>query len=189
MRPWPFPASRTSRDRRRWARRGDWLLPGSTSPRTGAARLGRGSRVSTQRPRVGGLSEEDDRSLTFVSLLVCVCVCPCVSLSCVETVLWFWNAPPLPRGLRLWGRRQGLSSASSTEKEAAERLEAGEFPVRSWGREGLYTLSSKLEPHGARSGVSSQDFLRLEGVRLEQRLVLFFSLPTFLWHRRSASTL
>lgn len=104
-------------------------------------------------------------------------MCPCVSLSCVETVLWFWNAPPLPRGLRLWGRRQGLSSASSTEKEAAERLEAGEFPVRSWGREGLYTLSCKLEPHGARSGVSSQDFLKTRGSSSGAKTCIIFLPP------------
>lgn len=187
MRPWPFPASRTSRDRRRWARRGDWLLPGSTSPRTGQP--GWAVALESHAETWSWRLIRRGRSIVNFCVSTCVCVCPCVSLSCVETVLWFWNAPPLPRGLRLWGRRQGLSSASSTEKEAAERLEAGEFPVRSWGREGLYTLSCKLEPHGARSGVSSQDFLRLEGVRLEQRLVLFFSLPTFLWHRRSASTL
>lgn len=77
-------------------------------------------------------------------------MCPCVGLSCVETVVRFWNAPPLPRGLRLWGCRQGLSSASSSEKEAAERLEAGEFPVRTWGREGLYTHLSLMKARTAR---------------------------------------
>lgn len=47
--------------------------------------------------------------------------------------------------------------------------EAGEFPVRSWEREGLYTHLSheSLDRTGAQSGVFSQDFLRLEGVRLE----------------------
>lgn len=74
-----------------------------------------------------------------------------LSLSCVETVLWFWNAPPLPRGLRLWGCRQGLSSASSTEKEAAERLEEGEFPVRSWGeRDFTHTSHESYDRTGAR---------------------------------------
>lgn len=35
MRPGLCPAARTSRDRRRGARWGDWLLPGSTSPQKG----------------------------------------------------------------------------------------------------------------------------------------------------------
>lgn len=79
-----------------------------------------------------------------------------------------WRASPLPRGLGDWGR-QGLSSAGSAEKEAAKKAGAGEFPVRSRGRKGLYThlLHERENRTEARSGVSSQDFLGLEGFSLE----------------------
>lgn len=115
-------------------------------------------------------------------------MCPCVSLSCVETVLWFWNAPPLPRGLRLLGAQTGTFLCQQHRKEAAGWLEAGEFPVRSWGREGLYTLSWKLEPHRRAEWCFLTGFPQTRGSSSGVETCIIV-LPTFLWHRRSASTL
>lgn len=72
MRPGPFPAARTSRDRRRWARRGRLVAAGQHIAPEGAARLGRGSRVSSRDLELEAYGKRTiDRSLFYLCVSVC----------------------------------------------------------------------------------------------------------------------
>lgn len=139
--------------------RGPWVPPGSTDC------------LRARRPLL-----EACRKRTIVNFCVVFCLCTYVCPVELRPFCPSGMHHPFPRAEES-GDRRGLSSAGSTEKEAAERAGAGEFPFRARGRKGLYTHPShESSPRsGAGSGISSQDFLRLEGFSLEQRPVLFRS--------------